>query len=55
MAWAEFKLAPAINVQLMVAHPGHPGTVPQAVGRVKGVAYRLGAEVGMGVLINEQS
>lgn len=55
MAWAEFKLAPAINVQLMVARPGHPGTVPQAVGREKGVAYHLGAEEGMGALIDEQS
>lgn len=55
MAWAEFKLAPEINVQLMVAHPGHAGTVPHAVGRGKGVDYHLGAEVGMRVLLHEQS
>lgn len=39
----------------MVARPGHLGTVPHAVGRVKGVAYHLEAEVEMGVLIDEQS
>lgn len=38
----------------MVAQPGHPGTVPHAVGSGKGVAYHPGAEVGMGEITDER-